>query len=72
MTRTSFLLIPNANLRQPLAAFMEITYFHERRPQFDRTFDVAYHVVDDSLQVLLKEIRLETVERLVQICREYA
>ena len=65
----SFLIL-DPNLRQTFAALMKIANFHQRWPQLDRSLDHADDVVDNPQQILLKEVRLESIERLLQICGE--
>src|ERR1019366_301916 len=67
---SSSTLVLHADLRQAAAAFLEEANLDERRPDLDGSLDEAHDVVHDLLQVLLEEVRLESVERLVEVLRE--
>ena len=68
----SLFLVLDPDLREALAALMEVADLHQRRPQLNRAFDHADDVVHDAQQVLLEEVRLEPVERLFEVRREQA
>src|SRR5438270_521456 len=55
------------DLWQALTALVEVAYFDQRRPQFDRTLDHADDIVHDPQQVLLEEVGLEPIEGLLQV-----
>src|SRR5690348_15069618 len=66
------LRVLDSDLRQAFPFFLEVADFHQRRPQLNRPLDDTDDVVHNSQQVLLEEVRLETVEGLIQICGEQA
>ena len=55
-------LVVHLHLRKVLLVFVEITDFHQRWPEFQRSMDYADNVVDDPADVLLKEVRLKAVK----------
>ena len=50
-----------------MPGLLEEDDFHQRRPELDGSFDHADDVVDDAHEVLLKEIRLEAAEGLMEV-----
>ena len=70
LPRGSPFLVLDPNLRQTFAALVEIANFDQRWPQLDRAFDHADDVIHDPQQILLKKVRLESIERLLQVCGE--
>jgi hypothetical protein len=59
--------IVDPQLGQALATLLEVTNLHQCRPQLDRALDDVHNVSHDPQQIVLKEVRLEAVEGLVQV-----
>src|ERR1700677_2117747 len=59
--------VPHADLRQADAVLLEVGDLDERRPELDRAFDHADHVVHDPQQVLLEKVGFKAIKGLVQV-----
>ena len=67
LSGAGLLPIHHFGLRQSTPALLKVTDLHQRRPKLDRPLDNADHVVHDPQQVLLEEVRLKSIEGLVEV-----
>jgi hypothetical protein len=54
-----------------MTQLLEVADLNKRGPQLECRFDYPDCIFNDADQVVLKEVRLQTVERLLHVCGEH-